>query len=72
MIRENFDNDIKSLSSDVLRMMDMTSNILVEAIRCLQEQDLDGARNVFRLDDEIDSLMAVSYTHLTLPTNREV
>jgi len=57
MIRENFDNDIKSLSSDVLRMMDMTSNILVEAIRCLQEQDLDGARNVFRLDDEIDSLM---------------
>lgn len=57
MIRENFDNDIKSLSSDVLRMMDMVSSILVETIKSLEEQDLDRARNVFKLDDDIDNLM---------------
>ena len=33
---------------------------------------IQGAQNLSNNADLVDSLNAVSYTHLTLPTNREV
>lgn len=57
MIREGFDNDLKYLSSQVLVMMDMVRDILTEVIRTLEEQDTNGAREVFKLDDKIDEKM---------------
>lgn len=57
MIREGFDNDLKYLSSQVLVMIDMVRDILTEVIRTLEEQDTNGAREVFKLDDKIDEKM---------------
>lgn len=57
MIREGFDNDLKYLSSQVLVMMDMVRDILTEVIRTLEEQDVQGAREIFKFDDKIDEKM---------------
>ena len=57
MIREGFDNDLKYLSSQVLVMMDMVRDILTEVIRTLEEQDVQGAREIFKFDDRIDEKM---------------
>lgn len=57
MIREGFDNDLKYLSSQVLVMMDMVRDILTEVIRTLEEQDVNGAREIFKFDDKIDEKM---------------
>ena len=57
MIREGFDNDLKYLSSQVLVMMDMVRDILTEVIRTLEEQDVHGAREIFKFDDRIDEKM---------------
>lgn len=57
MIREGFDNDLKYISSQVLAMMDMVGDILTEVIRTLEEQDVKGAREIFKLDDKIDEKM---------------
>jgi PhoU domain. len=57
MIREGFDNDLKYLSSQVLVMIDMVRDILTEVIRTLEEQDVHGAREIFKFDDRIDEKM---------------
>lgn len=57
MIREGFDNDLKYLSSQVLVMMDMVRDILTEVIRTLEEQDVHGAREIFKFGDRIDEKM---------------
>ena len=57
MIREGFENDLKYLSSQVFVMMDMVRDILTEVIRTLEEQDVHGAREIFKFDDKIDEKM---------------
>ena len=57
MIREKFDNELKSLSLQVIGMMDMVSFILKESVRALEEQNIQSAKEIFRLDDKIDEIM---------------
>ena len=46
----------------------------IELINALQlgELTVDGQPKTLRLNNRLRGLIAVSYTHLTLPTNREV
>ena len=57
MIREKFDNELKSLSLQVIDMMDMVSFILKESVKALEEQNIQSAKDIFRLDDKIDEIM---------------
>ncbi len=57
MIREKFDNELKSLSLQVIGMMDMVSFILKESVKALEEQNIQSAKDIFRLDDKIDEIM---------------
>lgn len=57
MVRESFDNTLKALSREVVRMLDLVRDLLEESIDTLVRQDLEGARGIGRKDDAIDRLM---------------
>lgn len=55
MVREGFDASLKELKQNVIYMIDKVDNIIEETVRCFVEKDIEGARAVYKLDDEIDN-----------------
>ena len=59
------------LSRDDLTLIDTSENRCIDEKACRGLNHLDPARHNLLIKDG-DVSIAVSYTHLTLPTNREV
>ncbi|MCT4508323.1 MAG: phosphate signaling complex protein PhoU [Tepidibacter sp.] len=57
MVRENFRTDINELKEDVLFMMDKVEILIEKAVDALVNKDLELARSIVKLDDEIDNCM---------------
>ena len=57
MGREQYDEAIGNLKSDVVSMMENVEEIFVMAVDSLVSQDIEKARRVIMLDDEIDRQM---------------
>ncbi|MBE5988230.1 MAG: phosphate signaling complex protein PhoU [Paenibacillaceae bacterium] len=56
MVREHFTQKITEVKQKVLAMGALVDNIIDSAVTSIQTQDLELARNVYKLDDEIDQL----------------
>lgn len=57
MVRENFRTDINELKEDVLFMMDKVEILIEKSVDALVNKDLELARSIVKLDDEIDNCM---------------
>ncbi len=55
-MRSQFQEELKSLNIKLLKMGSMVQNIIEVSVQALAKQDLDRARSVFELDDDIDAL----------------
>jgi len=51
-----FDNALRDLQEDLLRMASFTEAMLDEAVRSLTEQDVSLASEVIRKDDIVDDM----------------
>ena len=56
MPRADFDNDLKLLEEDLLRMGDMVEEAIDRALDALSKRDLDASAQVVRDDDNLDRL----------------
>lgn len=57
MVRENFQASIRELKSDIVKMFDEVEDLINKAITALVNKDTKLAREVIKLDDNIDKLM---------------
>lgn len=55
-MRSQFQEELKTLNIKLLKMGSMVQNIIEVSVQSLAKQDLDRARSVFELDDDIDAL----------------
>ena len=55
-MRSQFQEELKSLNIKLLKMGSMVQNIIEVSVQSLAKQDLNRARSVFELDDDIDAL----------------
>lgn len=55
-MRSQFEEELKALNIKLLKMGSMVQNIIEVSVQSLAKQDLDRARSVFELDDDIDAL----------------
>ena len=55
-MRSQFQEELKSLNIKLLKMGSMVQNIIEVSVQSLVKQDLNRARSVFELDDDIDAL----------------
>lgn len=55
-MRSQFQQELKSLNIKLLKMGSMVQNIIEVSVQSLAKQDLDRARSVFELDNDIDAL----------------
>lgn len=55
-MRSQFQEELKILNIKLLKMGSMVQNIIEVSVQSLAKQDLDRARSVFELDDDIDAL----------------
>jgi phosphate transport system protein len=55
-LRSQFQEELKVLKIKLLKMGSMVQNIIEVSVQSLAKQDLDRARSVFELDDDIDAL----------------
>ncbi|WP_371723595.1 phosphate signaling complex protein PhoU [Isachenkonia alkalipeptolytica] len=55
-LRSQFQEELKSLNIKLLKMGSMVQNIIEVSVQSLAKQDLNRARSVFELDDDIDAL----------------
>ena len=72
--RLRFQDELRTLEEQALGALDLVVTALDRTLEALEQQDIELAAVVVQDDDRLDGryLEAVSYTHLTLPTNREV
>ena len=72
---KDIDNDAASISStkSVVALKSMTENSdgFISSAKVYEAMDADGDGLLY-VDENDNDKYAVSYTHLTLPTNREV
>ena len=71
-ISRRFNEDLEKLRSHVLQMGGLVEKQMSDAVVALVEGNGALADEVTHNDHKVNALEAVSYTHLTLPTNREV
>lgn len=57
MVRNNFDVAIKDLKEEVVKMMEAVEELVVKSVDSLMNRDLEMAREVMRLDDNVDEYM---------------
>lgn len=57
MVRENFKTDLNELKDDVIFMMESVEELIGKSVDALVNQDLELARSIIKLDDEIDNCM---------------
>ena len=55
MLRENFREDIKQLKDQVLVLGGMVESALVESVKLLKNQDVDGAQRLIAYDERINA-----------------
>jgi len=55
-LRSQFQEELKVLKIKLLKMGSMVQNIIEVSVQALAKQDLDRAKSVFELDDDIDAL----------------
>ncbi len=55
-MRSQFQEELKVLKIKLLKMGSMVQNIIEVSVQALAKQDLDRAKSVFELDDDIDAL----------------
>ena len=55
-MRSQFEEELKALNIKLLKMGSMVQNIIEVSVQALAKQDLDRAKSVFELDDDIDAL----------------
>lgn len=55
-LRSQFQEELKVLNIKLLKMGSMVQNIIEVSVQALAKQDLDRARSVVELDDDIDAL----------------
>lgn len=56
MVRESFEASIKSLKEDVVQMVESVEEIVIKSVDSLVNKDVTLAREVIKLDDNIDEL----------------
>ena len=56
VIRERFDNDLKLLQQDILRMGSLVERAIARAVEALADRDVQKAQQVIFGDDTIDNL----------------
>lgn len=57
MVRDRFESSIKKLNEDVVLMMDKVEVLILKSVDSLVNKDLELAREVILLDDELDEMM---------------
>lgn len=57
MVRNNFDTAIKDLKEEVVKMMEEVEILVVKSVDSLINRDVEMAREVMRLDDNVDEYM---------------
>ncbi|WP_099188899.1 phosphate signaling complex protein PhoU [Tepidibacter mesophilus] len=57
MVRENFKTELNELKEDVIFMMDRVESLIEKSVDALVNKDLELARSIIKLDDEIDNCM---------------
>ncbi|SHJ68201.1 phosphate signaling complex protein PhoU [Tepidibacter formicigenes] len=57
MVRNNFHMDIKDLKEDVVKMIEKVENLVEKSVEALLNKDLELARKVIKLDDDVDEYM---------------
>ena len=55
-MRERFENQLRELNVKLLKMGAMVQEIIEVSVQALNKQDLEMAKEVYRMDDEIDEL----------------
>lgn len=55
-MKNQFEKQLSSLNNKLLRMGDMVHEIIDISVQALEKQDLQAARQVYKLDDKIDEL----------------
>src|SRR5690554_633286 len=55
-MRQKFINQLRDLNIKLMKMGSMVENIIEVSVQSLVDRDLDMARKVYKLDDEIDEL----------------
>lgn len=56
MVRESFEASIKSLKKDVVAMVESVEDIVIKSVDSLIDKDVTLAREVIKLDDNIDEM----------------
>ena len=56
LVRESFEASIKSLKEDVVQMVESVEEIVIKSVDSLVNKDVTLAREVIKLDDNIDEL----------------
>ena len=81
---KHFERDIQQIHRRLMSLFGLVEKMIDDAARALVEKQVDLAKKVIDSDQQVDAveveieeeclkiLAPVSYTHLTLPTNREV
>lgn len=57
MVRVGFENELKTLKQEVVDMLDKTEFSIKTAVKSLAEKDVELAKEVIKLDNEIDQIM---------------
>lgn len=57
MVRMGFDNELKALKQEVVYMLEKTEFSIKTAVKSLAEKDVELAKGVITLDNEIDQIM---------------
>ncbi|MFA6355538.1 MAG: PhoU domain-containing protein, partial [Candidatus Omnitrophota bacterium] len=55
-MERHFDEELKNLNSEILRMGSLTEEAIVDSVKALKEQSREMAANVINSDRKIDSL----------------
>lgn len=57
LVRNNFEASITSLKEEVVKMMESVEELIIKSVDSLTSKDVNLAREVIRLDDNIDELL---------------
>ena len=72
---KSYEEEMQSLNDNLVMMGSLTENQMADAMAAVIKVDKESVDKIVKNDGKINELrstIAVSYTHLTLPTNREV
>lgn len=56
MVRDSFESSIKSLEEEVVKMIESVEELVIKSIDSLINKDVNLAREVIRLDDNVDKM----------------